>query len=711
MKRARAKRHHTRVAAPVSRSRAVWLRAAIIVAAGLVCYWNSLSNPFVLDDRVTVVENPTIRHLSLATLAPPRQTAMAGRPLVNATLAVNYALSGFATRGYHATNLAIHLACALVLMGVIRRTLDVSKPPIVSAGAVQNVSFAVALLWVVHPLNSDVINYVTQRTEALMALALFATLYLSGRAHASSMPRRWQALAVATCALGMACKESMVVAPVLVLLCDGWLIQAGVGQAFRARRTFYGLLASTWLVLLALNWGGPRARSAGFSTGVNPWTYLLNQAPLILGYLRRAVWPRDLVALYGPPRAIGFGDVWMAAIVLAAAGIATVVALRRRCVPGVLGAWFFITLAPASSIVPISTEVGAERRMYVPLVAVLALSVWTVGVLAARWRAARREVATAQRATDAAAIGTGGGSRMVPAAVIAAAVAGLGFLTVVRNAEFSSPGRLAQTVLDRRPTGYASHMMGEALLLEGRTDDAIPFLRDAIADSPTAQYSIGTVYFNRGDYEKAFQELDAFVRAQPVLAEVVPARMMLGQILASQQRWPEAIAQFRTVLRMRPRDPNAQRALAQALFSSELFDEAIVAYRTYLESTPNDIDARSNLAVALVATGKPDDAIAQFTRNVEENPAHVASQVNLARALYDARRPDEALPHAERAVALDGTSPASFDLLGRILAVLGRYDEARQAFERALLVDPSFSDARDNLGRLDRLVRIAPARR
>ncbi len=663
----------------------------MLVCAALAAYWNSLGNPLVLDDRVSIEENEGIRDWTDIgrVLSPRRESPVAGRPLVNVTLALNYALAGVEPTSYRVTNLVIHLLCALLLMGLVRRTLEASTPSAVGAAAPGDVAWAVALVWAVHPLNSEVVDYLTQRTESLMALFLFGALYASARAHQSVDPWKWQAAAVVSCALGMACKESMVVAPVLVFLIDAWLVYPSVGAAVRARWPFYAALVATWGALAALNWQGPRIRSAGFGTATGPWTYLLNQLPIIVDYLRLSLWPRGLVAMYGEPLALTLGDVWLAGLTVLTLGLATLVALWRRSWYGVAGAWFFIALAPASSIVPIATEVGAERRMYVPLVAVVCLATWTAGRALHRFQ--NRRVA----------------SLLALGAVTVSLVAG----TLARNAEYSSPLRLAQTVLDRRPSSYGSHMMAEALIAEDRTDEAIPFLRQAMQGSPRAQFALGVIYFNREQHREAFNELDAFVRREPLLLEVVTARVIMGKVLALDGRWSEAANEFREVLRMNPAEAETPALLAQALFSADDYRGAIEAYNAYLARAPHDINARCNLGIALLAVDRAEEAIAVLQRNIEVDPNHVASRVNLATALFDLRRPDAALVHAQHAATLEPSSAERHNFLGRVYAVMGRFGDAQQAFQRALQLDPAYTPARDNLTRLGQFVRsLGPER-
>ena len=135
----------------------VW-RLAAIAAVILAAYSNSFRGPFVIDDQASIVQNPAIRELSRVArvLSPVPESPVAGRPLVNVTFAIDYALSGLSVTGYHVSNLAWHVACAWLLFGVVRRTLALpSMPPALAADG-PDVALAVALVWGVHPLTTEV---------------------------------------------------------------------------------------------------------------------------------------------------------------------------------------------------------------------------------------------------------------------------------------------------------------------------------------------------------------------------------------------------------------------------------------------------------------------------------------------------------------------------------------------------------------------------
>jgi len=669
----------------------VWRRACLIAVVGAVAYATSLSGPFIFDDDGSVVENTTIRELGPAALHPDRESPTAGRPLVNLTFAINYAIGGLNVSGYHVANIAIHLLCSLVLFGLVLRTLDLPRIPASLRQHSADLAFAVALLWVVHPLNSEAVDYITQRTESLMALFYLLTVYCAlraavgpakagphvqaaGPAKAGRPVLSWTIAAVVSCALGMACKESMVTAPLMVLLYDRVFLFDSLARAFRRRRLLYGGLAATWILLAALLQSAPRIYSAGFDAGVTPWTYLMNQTVMIARYLRLAVWPRSLVLAYGIPLPLSVGDVVVPALFIVGLLALTAVALVRRPLLGFLGLWFFVTLAPTSTIVPIATEVGAERRMYLPLAALIALAVVAIG----------------PRLRRAAAI-----------ALLVIVTAALSAQTALRHREYTSSSVMAQTILERWPTGFAHARVGIELARAGNHDESLTHLRESVKTYPKGHFHLGVELFATGRPDEAVTHLQQFVAEQPQLLEAVRARTIVGRILLAKGRHAEAIEQFRLVRSMTaPADDahvTAVGFLADALFGQQKFSEALPLYQTFAAARPNDAGALTNFGISLAGIGKPQEATRVFRRVVEISPTDANAHRNLAKAFLNDDQIDAADVEVNALLRLKADDAVGHDLKGRILASRGRLADARAQFEHAVRLDPHDEQARADL--------------
>ncbi len=619
------------------------LVAPVLVFAGMATFASALDGVFVFDDQGTILDNPHVRALwpLSEAMSAPSQGALGGRPAVAFSFAINYALGGLDPWGYHAWNVGLHLLAALALFGVARRTCRSPRVPEAIRAEADPLAFVVALIWLVHPLQTEVIGYVTQRTESTMGFFYFLTLYAAIRAMTEpTATLRWTAASLFACTLGMASKEAMVTAPVAVLLYDVVFGAGSVSKALRDRTWLYAGLAASWALLAWLIADGPRWRSAGFSSGVSPLTYLLHQPGMVVTYLKLVMWPSPLVLDYGRTTPIALVDTAPSLLVVLALLAATVVALWKRPMLGFLGAWFWITIAPSSSIVPIATEVGAERRMYLPLAAVVVLL-----VLAARW-AIRRVVPE---------IGT---SRAVQAAAVAAVCVACVRLTVGRNGEYRSEIGIWQTVLDRRPTARAHYNMAGLLAESGRSDEALVHYRAAVDEEPRAHYALGFELEKRRQLVEAAAEYRLFLGRQPTDVQAPLAHIRLGITLMQSGHLPEAARSLEAALAMAPTDPDALGAYAEALVQQDRFAEALGVFERLVAASPGDADAHESLGMALVAERRAVEAIAPLERAVTLAPRDARKHAMLGSTLLSSGRIPEGLAALERAFALGYEDPS-----------------------------------------------------
>ncbi|MCY2927260.1 MAG: hypothetical protein NT031_17870 [Planctomycetota bacterium] len=342
-----------------------WVLGAMLLA-GLAAYYNSFSGAFVFDDLPSIVENASIRDLGqLRTVLAPSQGGLttSGRPVVNLSLAINYALGELNPAGYHVTNLAIHLLAGWVLFAVLRRTFLLPALGGRFARDAAPLAAAVTAIWLVHPIQAEAVTYVIQRAESLVTLFYLLTLYGAIRLATASRSEGWCTAAAAACAAGMATKEVMVSAPLLVLLYDRAFLAGSFRRALACRWRLYLALGATWAILAYLMFAARgRGGTAGFGIDVSWWQYARSQFGVIVHYLKLCVWPDRLCLDYAWPVATTWQEIVPPALIVAVLLGACVWALVRRAAWGVPAALFFLALAPTSSVVPIRDPGGGGEK-------------------------------------------------------------------------------------------------------------------------------------------------------------------------------------------------------------------------------------------------------------------------------------------------------------------------------------------------------------
>ena len=626
---------------------------ALLALATLCVYANSFQGVFVFDDAA-ITENPTLKHLwpLTAVFLPDAKeivqgATVAGRPLVNLSFAINYALGGLNPEGYHAVNLLIHLLAGLTLFGIIRRTLRWPFFKNRYAGRETALAFVVALLWLLHPLQTESVTYIIQRAESLAGLFYLLTLYLAIRGFEGNRGT-WYVAATLSAIAGIATKEITASLPLIVLLYDRLYVSESFRAAIKKRRLFYGAMAMTWILLatLVLQAKG-RGGTVGFGHGITSWEYARSQFQAIVYYLKLCFWPSPLVLDYGSELLTGIW--WPQAILLFLLAMGTLVALRFKSAIGFLGAWFFLILAPSSSVVPVVTQIMAEHRMYLPLASVVVLCVLGADWIWITWRRGLTTV-------------------YIPALVVTIIATFFAWGTLKRNSDYHSCFGIWKDTEMKRPGSSRAHVsvalelakmrkfdeastqfrsalkinpenvdalcgLAAVLGIQGHFPEAIKYNRQAIQLKPDLALgynSLGGIFSLMNNPEKAAQFFKCALVLKPNYAE---AHFNLATVLVLEKKPEEAEAHFRSALQAIPENAEIQFNFGVLLVSQHKFNEAIQHYRLALQLNPGDPEIYTNLGNAYALKGDPAAAIEIYRIGLKLNPNDHLAQANLDRLL------------------------------------------------------------------------------
>ena len=623
-------------------------------------YSTSFHGPFLFDDNSSITENPSLRHFShlseIFSLHEGGGLTVSGRPILNASLALNYAFSGDAVFGYHFVNFLIHLAGALTLFGIVRRTLKVAYVQLTKA-ALDFLSFITALLWAVHPLQTESVTYVIQRAESLMGLFYFLSIYGFIRYTEGSKRYVWAGVSVTSLFLGVGTKEVMVSAPVFILFYDRSLISGTFKEALKKHARYYGFaaLSLVFLTVLALK-TGTRNHTSGFGIGVGVWQYWQTQFQAVTHYLYLSVWPKELVFDYGAVWSNGVSEYGFHALMCLGLGCFTLWALIKNKPYGLLGLLFFAVLAP-TSLIPGTRQTLAEHRMYVPLAAViLAIVLGVFSVLK--------------------------NQRVVKWGILLSAVAILllSFATRERNAVYQDPLTLFRDTVTKRPeNAFAHYNLANQILLKGKKDAARATHEELV---------------------EASKEYEACIRYAPFYAE---AYFNWGNVLALLGKSKEAVQKYERATLCDPKHAEAEHALATELGKLGQDVLALKHLERAVSKDPNNYDLEEELAIALTQVkGRESEAEKHFLKAIALKPSAAKAHNDLA--LLYATSPEhkaDAIVHYMEAIRLEPTYAEAHANLAFLLSEFpDKRDEAINEYQAALRSDPSSALSHNNLANL-----------
>lgn len=513
--------------------------ALSLIALGAFVYANSLHVPFLFDDGPNIVEEPRIRHLwPLDWLAVNPL-----RPVVYLTLAANYAVGGMDVRGYHVFNITVHVAAALCLFGLVRRTLLVGRLKDRYGESATGLALATAAIWLVHPLQTESVTYVVHRGESLMGLCFLACLYCLVRGEGSTRSWAWYAGSVLACWVGLGSKEVMAAAPLVMIVYDRVFLAADWWEIWWKRKWLYAG------IFLCFAWFLPRLiaplfeyhPAAGFGMpGITATQYAETQTSVVLHYLQLAFWPQAQCIDYAWPVVSSFREVIAPTVFWLVALSATSWAWRRRPAFAFLGIAFFAILAPTSSIVPIA-DLAVERRMYLPLACLVVLTV--IGVDAGIRACGRSRAWPVMMRT----------SLVDGLAILAVAV--LSCLTLTRNGLYADPIGMWTEAIETNPR------------------------------NPRAHYNLAVCLGRKGQSTEAF---DHYRRALEIEPNYVEAMNNLGLVLNEGGKFDEAAALFRRAIERRPQFTEAHANLANDLVRRGDFEAARAELERALALSPRD---------------------------------------------------------------------------------------------------------------------------
>jgi len=693
------------------------LPLAVIAAAAAAVYANTFNASFHLDDFQNIVGNPAIRDLGdLRSILRFTDRRFVGF----LTFALNYRVHGLEVFGWHAVNLAVHIAAAWVVrlfVILVFSTSALERSPLSKHR--RDIAFWCALMFAVHPVQTQAVTYIVQRLASLAALFYLsaAALYVKGRLTGGTGRFGFFAASLAAGLLGLFTKENVATLPFAVALIEVFFFRFHTRvREVVARPGFWAAVIMVGGVFLAamriiLPYGlrtvlTPVASQRYGDPMLTPTIYFITQFRVIAVYIRLLFLPVGQNLDHDIPAGTGFFEpAVLTGAVLAAAACAAAVMLYRKNRAASFGiAWFFLTLSVESSFKPLG-NVMFEHRLYLPffgfglcavseayrlfaaghrrfLTVALAVLAGILAVAAFRRNAVWRDEITLWR--DAA---DKSPDRARP-------LHNLG-LAYQRAGDYFSAESAYGAALKRNPQAYETHLnLGMILARTGRTDEAVRHYQHAIDIDPKAGaafINLGSLLLSSGDPDSAETLLRKAIELEP---ESAAARYNLGNVLVRTGRYGEAESTFREALDRDPDNPELLNNLGTTLLRLGRSGEAIDYITRAIALKPAFVEAYNNLGLACSTSGRYDEAVDAFSRALELDGTIGRIHRNIADAYLKKELPDSAAAHLERAAGLVPDDAEAPYRLGLLYRDAGLDSLAVRWFRKTLDIAPSHTEAR-----------------
>ena len=622
---------------------------------GLLAYANTFEASWAFDDGVNILRNPFLRwtELSFDNLWRAATRGINDRPVADVTFALNYYLHGFTVPGFHAVNIAIHIANGLLVQALARITFHRVRQsrrqwqaPLATTRLEWAALFA-GLLFTLHPIQTQSVTYIVQRMNSMATLFYLAAmlLYLHGR-FSETRRRRVAAFsaALASGLLAAGSKENALTLPIAI-----WLYELFF---FRDLNRSWALRAGAWIATPMLLIGGIAFYIVVYGPDMGYASRSFGMGERVLTQLRVLVFYLSLMALPLPSRlniahdfpvSQSFLDpaTTLASGLLLGALLAAGIGMAPRArIASFAVLWFFLNLVMESSILPL--EIVYEHRTYLPMAAVC--------------------IALSHAAFTLIPLPT---LRLV--GISAALVAALGCATFVRNATWIDGITLWSDAYSKSPNALrAVHNLGAALGRAGRNDEAIVLYEKSIQIDPAQAdpyQNLGASMLELGDYERALEYMRQAVRLEP---DNHLALGGLGDALSELDRLEEAATAYVASLEHYP-DERVFTSLGVLRHKQGRFNEAIQLFNTALRYNPEYGLALINMGLVYIDKGELDRALQHFLlvlKTYDEPETHV----HIGNVYWEQGRSGAAIHHLQEAVRLAPHSPIAANNLGWMLA-------------------------------------------
>ncbi len=602
-----------------------------IVALGFLVYASKLNSEFVeWDDISLIVDNPIARGLHPLNIwkAFTSYDPELYIPLAFLSYQLDYTIGGMHPFLFHLTNLLLHLLSAVLVSGIafkLRKNWWIAG--------------VTGLLFVVHPLHTEAVMWVSSRKDLLSAVFVLLSLwlYLSYR---DSDRRLFYGFSLAFFFFALLSKVAVLTLPAVLLLID-WLQQRSIDRKALLEKAPYLSFSIIFLIVALYGKNSQAEHSSVFAM-------LLVGMKAMVMYLQNIFVPMKLAVLYPytKPVTLVSSDFFVPMIILIALALAAVLTYKKSRAGIVVFFTAFLSIAPSFFNYRRGEGgdiyIGSDRYAYLASVAVFILVVSLLYTL--RQRITKRIVDTG----------------------IALIICVFGFLAFRQADTWKDTYSLFTNVIAYYPNAVIAH------------------------------HALGSMYQKQGMFQEAVTEYEKVIAVTPKASTYVN----LAEIARTNGMMQEALKYYQSALSLDQENDEAYNGLGLLFLSAQQTTEAMNAFQTAVSYNPKNAEAHLNLGGTFLLLQRPDDAIREFEIVLALHPSLATASFNVGFAKEQEGNVEQAIEYYRQTIQSDPSFIEAYINLAVVLIKQGNVVEAKQYYLRALTIDPDNQAAIQGLAKI-----------
>ena len=649
----------------------LFLSCILIITLGMMAYANSLNGKFLYDDSLLIEHNTFIKGPSaLIDCFTKDIFADAGvgkmtnfyRPLQMASYALNYSVCKLDVRGYHLVNMLIHILVALSIYWLLHILFKNNF-----------LSLTTALLFVVHPIQTEAVSYISGRCDppSLLFMILSMIIYINLLKQDRFNPFGF-ILLLLTYACALFSKEHSIIFPVLLLF-----YHFVFGKRIKAIEFFSLLSIAIIYLVMRLIHLAPASPSLSTDT-------VFDRIPgffvALFTYIKLLFLPFPLHMEYGQklfgwadPRAIGGVLITLMIFILG-------YIKRNNKIILFSISWFFLSLLPVSNLYKINFYM-AEHFLYIPSLGFFLLIAYAFNILYNDTRC-----------------------KIVALVLTTCAVLFFLILTIKQNDYWKDPETFFKRTLEFAPdSGNSYNNLGLIYADEGKLTEALSNLNKAIELAPNdpnndkAYNNRGNIYNNNGNYTKAISDFSKAIELNPTLAQAYSNR---GSAYNKEGNYAQSILDLNKALELNSNSPESYNNLGNTYSSKSNYTDAILNYNKALELKPNYFEAYNNRGNVYNNKGEYAKAILDFNKAIELKSDYPLAYNNRGSAYNSNGNYAQALLDYNKAIELDPNLAQTYFSRGMFYCKKESYDLGLLDLNKAIELNPNYSEAYNNRGNI-----------